>query len=210
MMAAQNKKPKTKQKIHNEEALRSLEIQFEQLQFVSGAFDQTQRASRAEQCRILCNQAYNLYNREKYRDAERQLWERAAALFHKAVSEAYPANFWEDYNNLKKGDLAGLEAGITFLENDPFFLRSGYVKADLLKFISYMKVPEKYSSRLKNILLDAVSRRGGREFRHYCRLTKFIDREILRKDLAALAKASDPGISRRALWVIESIKSYEQ
>lgn len=54
-----------------------------------------------------------------------------------------------------------------------------------------------------------MRRDDGREFRHYCRLTKFIDKEILRKDLDTLTKASDPGISRRAQWVIEAIGSYE-
>src|SRR5258706_13851436 len=61
-----------------------------------------------------------------------------------ALEAAYPPNFWADFERLRSGeDLTALETAIEFLEADPYFFRSGYVKEKLLRYVrSYVLAPE--------------------------------------------------------------------
>ncbi len=187
--------------------LAALQAQLERLEAAPDRFDQVERAVRAESARELCHQAYALYGRRKDKKQEGELWKKAAALWYRATDEAYPPDFWENFERLKEGDLSGLETAVTFLEIDPWFFRSGYVKADLLRFIFRIEIPSLYSIRLQKIVLNAINLRDRREFRHYCGLAKIIDTSTFRSELKKLLESDDPGKRRRAQWVIDFIES---
>lgn len=63
-------------------------------------------------------------------------WREATVAWREAIDGAYPPGFWDAYARLRDRDPAGLETAIAFLEADPWFFRSGYVKAVLIRYIN--------------------------------------------------------------------------
>src|SRR5437868_5972807 len=46
---------------------------------------------------------------------------------------AFPGGLGHELRLLENGDLRAIELAVCFLEADPWFFRSGYIKADLIK-----------------------------------------------------------------------------
>ena len=144
-----------------------------------------------------------LRRREDPHDPATAAWLSAIARFRAAVEAAYPPGFWDDVALLANGDTDGLETAIRFLEADPYFDRSGYVKADLLRLIKRLPLDLEQMTRFRAVVIDAVERRGGREFRGYCRLARRLDGAELRGALAKQARSGDAAIRRRAGWMLK-------
>ena len=122
----------------------------------------------------------------------------ASHLFHEAVAAAYPPGFWEAYERLGIGDSSGLATAVEFLEADPWFFRSGYTKAELIRCIGRLELPSATADRLRRVVLAAVDGRDRREFRRYCRLARKVDSPGLREDLTRRLQRDDPAVRRRA------------
>ena len=63
------------------------------------------------------------------------------------------------------------------------------------------------AARLRRVVLAAVDRPDRREFRRYTRLARKVDAPELRQALEERLGAADPGIRRRARWVLEALPS---
>lgn len=129
----------------------------------------------------------------------------ARRVYEAAREAAYPSGFWEDYQKLCAGDAAGLEATVTFLEADPWFPNSGYVKVKLIRHIKPSMLPPEYSTRLQNVVLEMVERRNGQEFRAYCKLACKVDDAGFREQLRQRADEGNFDVRRRACWVLEAL-----
>jgi hypothetical protein len=184
--------------------LRDVETRLKALSIKPASFDQLVMAERAEQARLLCHEAYRLYDRRLGRDDEEAVWKKASALFRQATDEAYPPGFWESFAKLKKGDSRGVEQAIIFLEKDPWFFGSGYVKADLLRFIRKHPLSNDDAQRLRAVVIAAVKLRDRREFKYYCRVSRYVDSPEFQADLQALSRHPDADVQRRARWVISA------
>lgn len=168
-------------------------------------FDQLFMAERVEHCRILNRDAVKVYRASKNGHTEKLLWEETAELFHRSWNEAFPPYFWEDFEILKNGDREGLSAALKFLEADPWFFRSGYVKADLLRYIKKLTLTENEIARVERILLHIVDTRDAREFREYCNVARVFKTDALRCELQHRMLNSDGKIFRRAKWMLEAV-----
>lgn len=162
-------------------------------------------ANRAEQARLLCHDAFALYQREKNRVEEKAVWSEAATLFRQSVLQAYPENFWEAFESLKQRDSTHLDAAINFLENDPWFFGSGYVKADLIRFICRLNLSTPDCLRLQQVVLAAIDLRDRREFRWYCKLANRVSSKLFRTEVEKRLSSEDKGSQRRARWVLSAI-----
>lgn len=132
-------------------------------------------------------------------------WKNAAAAFHAAIDRAYPPGFWADLTAVRAGDRSGLPAMIAFLEADPWFFRSGYIKAMALRAIKRFALSRDEAERLRRVVLDMVERRDGREFRDYCRLARSLATPEFRREIERRAASVDPAVARRARWVLEAL-----
>ena len=169
-------------------------------------FPYVERALAVEAARREVDRTFrNVTRRHDEADPATAAWLAAVRRFHAALALAYPAAFWEDVERLAAGDPAGLDSAIGFLEADPIFFRSGYVKADLTRYAKRVPHDEDQRRRLEAVILSVVDRRDGREFRHYCRLARRIAGWHLRGELEARLKAGDPAVRRRARWALEAI-----
>ena len=148
-----------------------------------------------------------------------------AARFWEALGAAYPPGFWDDYQCLERGEAKGVESAIMFLEADPYFFRSGYVKEKLIRHIKRPMLTPGHAARLQAMVLAIVDKRDGREFRAYCQLARKVNSPELREqlnqrltrawpsarsltdDLPALMLAAreDRAVRRRARWVLEAL-----
>lgn len=132
-------------------------------------------------------------------------WEHAVEAFWAAMRAAYPAEFWENYERLKIGDVRAADYAIDFLEADPICHRSGYLKTDLLRFLGRLPLNSEQAERLQAVVLSVTTRRYGREYRRYCELARKLDEPRFRESLADLLKSDDPHVRRRASWVFEAL-----
>ena len=167
--------------------------------------DWTEHARQAEEIQRARDLLVRL--RSKYAEAD-QLLAEVRDRYRATLDAAYPPGFWEHYRCLKAGDPAGLETAVRFLEADPWFFRTGYEKADLIKWLTRMELTEKDMARLRQVVLNAVDSRDRREFRAYCRLARRVDHDRLRQALAERLNSEDEGVRRRARWVLDALGAF--
>lgn len=99
-----------------------------------------------------------------------------------------------------------LEFVVCFLEVDPWFYRSGYWKQILLTRVKRSPLSEEVKGRLRKVLLDAVARRGTREFKYYCRLAAVIADHELVAELETASASTDAAIARRARMMLGTVR----
>jgi len=132
-------------------------------------------------------------------------WLASVERLNTALTKAYPAHFWSDLAELRAGNPRHIETALSFLDADPLFFRSGYTKAQVLSAIKRLPLAKADKTRLRTIVLSRIATRGGREFRHYCRLARHLGGAGFRASVATLAASDDPSIARRARWVLSAI-----
>ncbi|WP_339074642.1 hypothetical protein [Teredinibacter turnerae] len=131
-------------------------------------------------------------------------WKRACEKFHSYVS---PMDKYIDiaYEEKCYSDFELLEFAICFLEVDPLFFRSGYVKEELLRKLKRTELNVGQIKRLNAVLEDAVDSRGSREFRAYCRLAAMIASEKLISSVGVIAKYGNNSRKSRANLMLSYI-----
>ncbi len=136
-------------------------------------------------------------------------YQRLLAQFWAALEAAYPPDFDADFDKLRShSDMKALETAVAFLEADPYFFRTGYIKEKLLRYIRGYELTPPYVSRLQQALLSVVDRHYCREFGEYCRLTRKIGSRTLRQELGNRAtNHEDPNVRKRAQWVLDWIEA---
>lgn len=99
-----------------------------------------------------------------------------------------------------------LSTAVEFLEADPWFHSSGYIKAKLIKFINRQELKPDWVRRLQKVVIASVDREDRREFRSYCRLACKVDSAKLRGELMQRLEHEDKSIRRHARWVLDYLK----
>ena len=129
-----------------------------------------------------------------------EAWRRACENFHsyESLLEPYLERVFGD-TDFK--DQETIEFVISFLELDPRFFRSGYIKEAMLQKVGRAELNLKQLMRLRAVLIDAVDRRGGREFRRYCRLAAHIRDCNLVSELRSLSSEGDSAGSRAKMML---------
>lgn len=162
----------------------------------------TARARQVEEAR---RAVHETWRRRGQSQSAWQTWSEAAAAFHRALDAAYPPGFRETFHRLKSGEADDLEPLIAFVEADPIFFRSGYMKADCIRLLKRQNLTEHEADRLRQALLKVVDQRDRREFRHFCRLARAVDSPDLRAALRErLLTHPDPNVRRRAGWALHA------
>jgi hypothetical protein len=168
------------------------------------SFPYAARAHAVEEARKALHESSAKWriDRSEKSERDRQVWRER---FHAALSLAYPPAFWSDIEKLRAGDINGLEAAIDFLEADPMFFRSGYVKAELLDLVKRFPMNDDQIGRLRAFILRVVRSRDDRDFRCYCRFSHHIDGADFRNALTSISANPDRDARRRALWVLGAL-----
>lgn len=150
-------------------------------------------------------QVHRTFLRRDLDTKSRLEWERAADAFRSYVSRM---NSYIERASKKDrySDKNILEFVVCFLEVDPWFYRSGYLKEAFLARLKRSDLDEPTRERLRRVLLDAVDRRGSREFKFYCRLAAVIADEDLVSALEPAIGSSDGAVAHRARRMLRTIR----
>lgn len=184
----------------------SLQERIDKWKFPQGPFDWHTRGQAVTETLQFCNEASQMRQRHPHDREIGRLHVRATQLFHVALETAYPPDFDDTWNKISKGDATGLEGAVQFLEADPMFFRTGYLKAKLTRYIKSPMITPAYAFRLRSVVLSLVDRRDDRDFRAYCRLARKVDAPELRQALTQRLMHTDPNIRRRARWMLDALE----
>jgi hypothetical protein len=132
-------------------------------------------------------------------------WEAACKAFHSFESTLDPY-IERACNDERYDDSDLLEFVVCFLEVDPWVFRSGYLKQVFLTRLKRSRLDSVTRRRLLSVLLDAVERRGGREFRYYCRLAAAIADQGTVDALAITLAKTNGAKANRAKLMLEAIR----
>ena len=137
-----------------------------------------------------------------------QKWAVAYERFHLSFDRlAFPGGLGKELDSLRAGDGEAIEMAVRFLEADPLFFRSGYIKAELLRILHRVQLSDNQQDRLRAVILDRIRSGARREFRQYCRLARSLVNSEFRALVEKEMASSDLSVSRRAKWVEQALKS---
>ena len=161
----------------------------------------------AEELRELHQAIHRTHRVRSLSKANAAAWKQACDAFHSNYDRlAFPGGLTRAYDLLKKPDGDIIEAAIAFLEADPYFFRSGYVKADLARAVSKFPLAPGQQARLRQVIVDRIKGPTRREFRRYCNLAPHVSTSAFEQEVAELANAPDQVTARNAAWVLEALR----
>ncbi len=169
-------------------------------------FDFKERGKRAEAAKQLYETAERLHRSFPWNDDARRAYDLARERYQAAILDAYPPNFTETLKRLRQNDSSALKDVIAFLEADPMFYATGYLKEDLARWIKPEMLTPQDASRLRRVVLSIVDRRNHRDFRAFCRLARKVDAPELRDALTHRVTHGTFDVRRRARWVLEALE----
>jgi hypothetical protein len=169
-------------------------------------FGYSERARPVNEAQAEIHAAFKeVVNRNDKSDPRTQRWLKAVKAFEAAYARVYP----EDLRLLEQGALSALDVGtadiLDFLEADPVFFRSGYMKESLLGELKRRTLDRRDVERVQGIILNVVRKPDRREFRRYCRVATAVDEQGFREKLVDLQAEADADVQRRATWVLDAL-----
>jgi hypothetical protein len=120
---------------------------------------------------------------------------------------AIPGGVRDTLRRLSLHEPRAIETAIQFLEADPWFHRSGYLKQKLCRQVKKAPLTEAQRSRLRQVVLDRVVGRDRREFRSYVQLARVVRDPQLVEQLEGLESLYSRGVSRRARWMLDALRA---
>ena len=172
-----------------------------------GDFGYSKRGLAVNEAQAEIHAAFKeVVNRNDESDPRTKRWLEAIKAFGAARSRVYPA----DLRLVEQGHVPASQVDtaniLDFLEADPVFFGSGYMKEELLGALKKRPFQPNEVQRLQAIILNVVRKADRREFRRYCRVATKVDDEPFRQELKALEIADDLDIRRRADWVLAALR----
>jgi hypothetical protein len=163
--------------------------------------------SNAAKLRDLHDAIHSMVKVRHKGNSEWEQWKEACRRFHESYDQlAFPGGLTEWLRQLEAKDPAAIEDAVLFLEVDPLFFRSGYIKEGILEHLRWAPLNQDRKRRLQQVILARIrDPKTRREFRRYCRLAPFVSGSEFETEIAKLAGPSGTK-PKRALWVLEHLK----
>ena len=131
-------------------------------------------------------------------------WENSVRAWKEFSGFGYPETKFYFFENqtflaaLSAGDAEAKESAINFLEFDPYYYRSGYIKSKLLVRLKHIKLTASEIKRLQKVVCNAIlSPLPKSEFKYYAGLLKNIGTPEFRFQLEALSVPALPYLQER-------------
>lgn len=121
----------------------------------------------------------------------------ACAAFHQAYDRlAFPGGLACFRKRLKRMETAAIDEAIEFLEADPWFKCSGYVKEEIVRRLKQATLTDRQRNRLASVVRRSTTAGTRRLARHLARLAPIVDSLSFRKGVESLANFSDEARQR--------------
>lgn len=146
-------------------------------------------------------------NRNDGSDPSTRRWLSAIEAFRAAYARVYPDALRPVDQGAKRASEIESADMLDFLEADPIFHRSGYMKEKLLTELKRRKLDRHEAERLQAIILGIIQKVDHRrEFLRYCRAAANVDDERFRTELRTLEQSDDLHVSQRANWMLAALE----
>ena len=138
-------------------------------------------------------------------------WENAVRVWkeYSGFGEDTKFYFFESrdfLSALASGDADAKESSIRFLEFDPYYYRSGYIKSKLLVRLKNIKLSASEVKRLQKVICNAiVSPQPKCEFKYYARLLKNVGTPEFRQKMQALPVTGLPYLKARQECCLQEV-----
>lgn len=140
--------------------------------------------------------------------AHREAWSRACAEFHARYGTlSYPGgdSRWQALMTL---DSSEIETAITFLETDPFFFRSGYMKEAIWQRLKSAYLVPKQLRRLEAAGLQQLHRQIRRDFWYMVRFVRLRGSLDFWEAVHNLAAHNSDAPGLKAWWMLLARANY--
>lgn len=120
-----------------------------------------------------------------------QAWQEATSAWH---AQRYPTDYlWSDefMVKLRGSEPDAVEDAIVFLEVDPWYFRSGYLKERLIRGLKAATLTNREVLRLQNVIWNVAAGKNRREFSNYCSLAISIATDDFNRRLANVSPEAD-------------------
>jgi len=144
----------------------------------------------------------------KKRNKNRIHWEEACKQFNAYITVFSPL-LMKIYNEKYLSNQDVIEFTISYLEVDPMYFRSGYIKEEMLRKIKRTSLNEKQKYRLRNLLYNAVEERASREYKRYCSLGPMVTDEKFNNWLINIIQNEKGSKKSRADLMLKQINNHE-
>jgi len=110
--------------------------------------------------------------------------------------------------DIRTGSGRWRDDALVFLEVDPWFFRSGYLKEKIVRALKQADLTMSEIERVNGILVTVVDSRKRREFREFCRLAVKVATPTLVAQLSQRETAPDAGVRSRAATMLSYIRKH--
>ncbi|MDX2211232.1 MAG: hypothetical protein SFV20_12850 [Sphingopyxis sp.] len=170
-------------------------------------FGYSKRSRAVEEARSDIVSAFaDVANRWDKNDPRTQRWMNAVAKFRAAIDNAYSGTLADFARGNSAASAVKTSDILDFLEADPMFFGSGYLKERVLTALKQRKLERPEIKRLQRIILGVVGKADRRrEIRDYCRVAVHVDSQNFRRELQAIEGSENKQIALRANWVLAAL-----
>jgi len=135
-------------------------------------------------------------------------WENACSEFHAYKPTLFQLGEPAVLNDITAGSGPWRSAALLFLELDPWFFRSGYLKGKVARALKRARLQPEEVDRINGILVAAVDSRNRQEFREFCRLAVRTATARLVDDLGQRQTVADGAVRARAAQMLSYIERH--
>src|SRR5262245_3685386 len=136
-----------------------------------------------------------------------EYWTARETVFAFFDQLAFPGGLCQGKQRLKQQQPDAIEDAICFLEVDPWFHRSGYIKERFLHWLKRCPLTAEQQERLARCALRSVDGGSRRVFHYYARLAGCLRSPDLLQAVSSRLHSGNPEVVRRANHVFTVIRS---
>ncbi|GAA5497547.1 hypothetical protein Rhal01_03743 [Rubritalea halochordaticola] len=141
----------------------------------------------------------------------RQAWLEATSAWHARRSPVLERLWGRAYlEELRASDPAAVADAILFLEVDPWFHRSGYLKERLIRGLKTAQLSDRDKLRLRQLVWNVAAGRNRREFRNYCSLAAVVVDEDFIRRLARVTPQQDLKAQGKFVFLLECLMRHQR
>lgn len=108
---------------------------------------------------------------------------------------------------LAGGEVGAVEDALAFLEEDPYFFRSGYARERVARRLARVELTPLQKNRARTIVLSTVDGQRHCPLRGIGKLARRVADNPLRRELRARLHHRDDAVARRALRVVVNVRT---
>ena len=120
---------------------------------------------------------------------------------------AFPENWPSLLNQIDSRNKIAIEEALAFLEADPNFNNSGYIKQKLVGHLKRAQLNGSQKNRLALLVLERINNAHAHEFSTYGKLAIALLMPKLDRQIEELSRSKDIAVAKRANWMLKILKS---